>query len=100
MVSVAGAAVECDWMDCHVGSSGVHVQDAACWGVNVGGSLVLLTQSGSMAPIRIFSPCGRKWREGGSLENAMSMVQESAEPSRHRKVGGVMPGGKIDPSSG
>ena len=84
----------------HVAVSGVQVQDSACCGVKLGGSLVLETQSGSMAPICIRSPLDKALIEGALSAKDIVIRQDVAAASLHRKVGGVMPGGKMEPSSG
>ena len=84
----------------HAPGSGVHVQEAACCGVSVGGLLVLETHLGSMGPICIRSPL-EKARTGLDLSaKEISICQEVAAVSRHKNMGGVMPGGKMEPFSG
>jgi len=54
-------------------------------------------QSLSMAPMRILSPFDSTWILGAALPaNETSMLHEVPAASRQRKVGEVMPGGKID----
>ncbi len=100
MVSVAGDPVEADWIRSQVAASGVQVQEAACCGVSFGGSLVSLTQSGSIAPRCILSPPETICMAGAPAPKVMSIFQEAATPSRQRKLGGVISGGKMEPSSG
>src|ERR1035438_2178056 len=100
MVTMAGCPVECNWMADQVFASGVQVKVAACWGVNFGASPGSLVHSGSMGPMRILSPLGRNWRIGALSENEISMLQKIPAASRQRNVGGVMPGGNTEPSSG
>src|ERR1017187_4428630 len=98
MTRVAGVATEWAWMAAQVAAAGVHVQVAACWAVRVGGLLVSLTAWASMGGISMRSPPVTKWMGGVLSAKKMSMFQEAPAASRQRMVGGVMPGGKMEPS--
>lgn len=100
MTRVAGAATEWAWMVAQVAGSGVQVHIAACWAVSVGGLLVSLTAWASIGGILMRSPPVTKWMGGVLSAKTMSMFQEAPAASRQRMVGGVMPGGKMEPSSG
>ena len=56
IVTVAGCPLECDWIAAQVAASGVQVQVAACWAVNLGWSSGSSMHSRSIAPMRILSP--------------------------------------------
>src|ERR1017187_1102236 len=100
MVTIAGSAMEFDWIVAHVAESGVQVKVAACCGVSFGASSGLTVHSGSIAPSRILSPVDRTWMVGTFPANEISIFQEVPAASRQRNVGGVIPGGKMEPSSG
>src|ERR1035437_3222893 len=100
MTTVAGWATELAWMAAQMSLSGVHVQVAACCKVSLGGSLESATQSGSMAPSFMCSPLESAWMGRALPAKVTSMLHEVPAASRHRKVGGVMPGGKMEPFSG
>src|SRR5580658_6966923 len=100
MVTVAGCPVEWSCMADQVSASGVQVQDSACFVVSLGGSLVSETQSGSMGPIFIRSPFDLASMAGALLAKVTLIFHDVAAGSRHKNVGGVIPGGKMEPSSG
>ena len=97
MTRRAGDAIEWAWMAVQVAASGVQVKVAACWSVRVGGLLVSLTACVSMGGILMRSPPVTKWMGEVLSAKRMSIFQEVPAASRQRIVGGVMPGGKIEP---
>ena len=99
---VAGRSVECCLIVAHRGASGVQVCAAACSGVREGGWLVSEMQRGSISPIRIGSPWELTWIGSEPSAKVISIrhVLADASASRQRKVGGVISGGKMEPSSG
>src|ERR1019366_7151484 len=102
IVTVARLATEGRLMACHIARSGVQECAAAIWSVSFGGALVSATQSGSIHPIRRRAPWELVWIAAVPSPNETSIRQRATPfaPSRHRKVGGVISGGKIDPSAG
>ena len=56
MVTVAAPETECRLTVCQVSGSGVQECAALNWGVSLGGSFVVATQSGSILPMRSRSP--------------------------------------------
>src|ERR1035441_9854316 len=100
MVTVAGCPVEWSCMADQVAGSGVQIQDAACCEVNFGSSLLSETHSGSIAPTCIRTPLDRMWRTGALFAKDMLIRQDVATASLQMNVGGVMPGGKMEQSSG
>src|ERR1035437_707130 len=102
MVTVAGAATDCFLMTAQTAASGIQVCAEACSGVSFGNSLFGETHRGSISPTRRRSPFDSTWMDGARPPKSMWMRQRDARPdeSRNRNVGGVISGGKIDPSSG
>src|ERR1039457_5735513 len=99
---VAGDPTECVLIASQVLASGVHVCAAACSGVSLGGSLLGHTAAVSLSPVRIASPDDFTWLPGAPSGKAISTVHDVtlAAASRQRKVGGVISGGKREPSAG
>ena len=60
---------------------------------------MLEMQRGSISPIRIKSPLELTWRDSEPSAKLTSMrhVRADAFESRHKKVGGMMSGGKMEP---
>ena len=102
MVTVAATATDCRLMACQVAGSGFQACAADSGGVSLGGSLVSATQSGSMGPTGRRSPLLVAWIVAGAPPKETSIRQRVTPfpASRQRRVGGVISGGKIDPSSG
>ena len=102
IASVAGAATDCFLIAAQTAASGVHVCAEACSGVSFGSSLVAETQRGSMAPTLRRSPLDSTWISGARppKETSMRQVVARVDASRNRNVGGVISGGKIEPSDG
>src|SRR5271157_4694941 len=98
MVRVAGRLTERFLMAAQVSASGFQVQDAASWGVSLGGSLLSAIQRGSISPMRGRCPLDTAWRAAEPSANATSMRQKRAAgaASRHMNVGATMSGGKMD----
>src|SRR5664279_948572 len=99
---VAGDPTERFLTASQVPASGIQVCAAACSGVSLGGSLLGEAASGSISPMRIPSPDDFTWMPGAPSGKAMSIVHDDtlAAASRQRKVGGVISGGKSEPSAG
>src|ERR1035441_9654505 len=100
IVNVAACPVEWTCMAAQVAGLGVQVQDVACCGVNFGNSLLGATHWGSIAPVCIRTPLERAWRGGALSAKDMPICQDVAAASLQMNVGGVMPGGKMEPFSG
>src|ERR1035438_2212085 len=102
IATVAGDPTERFLIASQVRASGVHVWATACSGVSLGGSLLAETACGSISPMRIPSPDDFTWMPGAPSGKAMSTVHDVtlAAASRQRKVGGVISGGKREPSAG
>src|SRR5215471_6440081 len=101
MVTVAARRFARLLIAAQVSASGVHVWAADCCGVSLGDSLVGDTQRGSISPMRILSPGELIWIPADPSPNSTSIRQAVlfGSGSRHRKVGAVISGGKIDPSA-
>src|ERR1035441_8279022 len=99
---VAGDPTERFLIASQVPASGIQVCAASCSGVSLGSSLLAETASGSISPMRIGSPADFTWMAGARSGNVMSILHEVtlAAASRQRKVGGVISGGKTEPSAG
>src|ERR1035438_4528693 len=100
MVRVADWLLECIWMAAQAAGSGGQTQEAACLEVSSGSLLVLETHRGSMGAMDMRSPLERALTDGDLSAKEMTIFHEVAAGSRQMKVGGVMPGGKMEPSSG
>ena len=100
-VTVAAASIDRAFTVSHAAAVGFQVRAAACSAVSFGSSFVGPTARGSISPTRIRGPSVLARR--GSLPSAKltSTCHDVAfDPSRQRKVGASMSGGKIDPSCG
>src|SRR5271155_3110531 len=99
---VAGCSTECCLIMAQVSASGIQVCAAACSGVSEGGLLFSETQRGSILLIWMGSPCEVAWIGFDPSAKAMAMRHAVAEgsASRQMKVGGMISGGKIEPSCG
>src|SRR5208337_229928 len=101
IATVAWHSTECCLIVAHVAASGVQVCAAACSLVSDGGWLLSDTHRGSISPMRMGSPWELTWIGSDPSAKVISMrhVLAEASASRQRKVGGVISGGKMEPSS-
>ena len=101
IVTVAAASTERAFTASHVAASGFQVRAAACSGVSFGSSFVGPTARGSISPTRIRGPSVFARRGAPPSPKPTSTCHDVAfDPSRQRKVGASMSGGKIDSSCG
>src|ERR1035441_4235452 len=102
IVTVAGGPTERFLMVLQYASSGFKVRCAACWGFNLGSSLVSPIARESISPKAKGSPAAFT-RSGASPSVKSKSIRQTAataEGARQRNVGAVISGGNTEPSAG
>src|SRR5579883_2530808 len=100
MEIVAGALTECCLISVQVCSSGFHVRIAACSDVNSESSPFATTVGSSSPRCRCSPATGIRIALVLSANDTSTTQRFASLASRQRNVGGVISGGKIEPSSG